>query len=277
MATMGWRLIAASTAFFLMSALPADAGALRIGGTGGALGGMNLLAEAFSKRHPEIDVEIIHGLGSSGGIKALLAGAVHVGVGSRALRDKERAAGAIARDYAKTPFILATRADNQVDNVTLDELAKIYRGDMTTWSDGSPIRLVLRPKADSDTVIVAGLSKGLTAAVETAHERDGLKIAATDQDAADALEVLPGGLCTSTLALIRAESRAIKPLALDGVAPTFANVLSGAYRLTKTFSIVTGQTLTPEAASFIDFVWSPEGQRILIESGHMNLPGKLDS
>jgi phosphate transport system substrate-binding protein len=277
-ATLAGGLAAAFAAVMLFTTTPAFADTLRIGGTGGALGGMNLLAKAFSERHPQTKVEVVAGLGSSGGIKAVLAGAIDIGVASRALRDKEREAGAVARDYAKTAFVLATRADNQTDNVTLDQLAEICQGNMVSWPDGSPVRLVLRPKTDSDTAILADLSPSIAAALQTAHGRAGLRIAPTDQDAADAIEDLPGSIGTSTLALIRAEGRAIKPLALDGVRPTAKNVQNGDYALFKTFRIVTGKkALSPIARRFVDFVWSPEGQRILSEAGHIGIPIELGS
>lgn len=268
---------AIAACFILVSTASVSAAPLKIGGTGAALGGMTLLAEAFSERHPETEVEIVTGLGSTGGIKAVLAGAIDIGVAARGLRDKERAAGALAQAYARTPFVLATNADNQADGITLDRLAEVHRGETAKWPDGTTIRLVLRPKADSDTAMLTRLSPSLAEAIEAAHARKGLKIAATDQDSADAIESLPGALGTSTLALIRAERRAIKPLALDGVQPTAANVENGRYKLIKTFSIVTGQAPSPDAEHFVDFVRSPEGQRILLESGHVAIQGKLGS
>jgi ABC-type phosphate transport system substrate-binding protein len=63
--------------FFLGAAMfpgPALAETVRISGTGGAIGGMRLLAEAFRKAEPGVDVFILPSLGSSGGIRAVLAG-----------------------------------------------------------------------------------------------------------------------------------------------------------------------------------------------------------
>jgi phosphate transport system substrate-binding protein len=261
----------------LIVAAPAIAGTLKIGGTGAALGGLTRLGEAYEERYPGDDVEIVTGLGSSGGVRAVLAGVVDIGVTSRPLREKEVRAGAAGRDYAKTAFVFATDAGNEADNVTLDQLATIYRGERAFWPDGSPIRLVLRPKTDSDTEILANLSTSLAEAVEVAHGRVGLKIAPTDQDAADAIENLPGALSTSTLALIRAEDRAIKPLALDGVHPTADNLRKGAYALFKTFFLVTGPTVSADAQRFIDFVQSPEAEKILSDVGHIVVSHGLGS
>lgn len=251
----------------------ASAGGLNVGGTGASLGGMRHLAEAFTARHPDTPVEVVEGLGSTGGVKAMLAGVLDIALAGRDLREAEREAereaGASARPYAQTPFLLATDLDNDVDGVTLDDLAGILRGDVTTWPDGSPIRLVLRPKADSDSALLASLSPEMPAALEAAHGRPGLTVATTDQDAAEAIATLPGSLGTSTLALIRAEDRPLKMLALDGVAPTPANLERGAYPLYKTFSVVTRAEVADDAQAFIDFVWSDEGRAILARTGHL--------
>ena len=44
---------------------------LKIAGTGGDLGAMRMLGDAFQALHPDIDVEVLPGLGSSGGICGL--------------------------------------------------------------------------------------------------------------------------------------------------------------------------------------------------------------
>jgi phosphate transport system substrate-binding protein len=253
--------------------LPAAAGPLKLGGTGAALGGMERLATAFTARRPDVPVEVVPGLGSTGGIKALLAGAIDIALTSRELRAGEAEAGAVARPYASTPFLLATDLGNPADGISLAQLIDVYHGRTMRWPGGGAIRLVLRPKADSDTDLLSTLAPAMVAATEAAHQRVGLKVATTDQDAADAIAALPGSLGTSTAALILAERRPIKMLALDGVAPTAANLRSGAYPLSKTFAIVTRATPPADARAFIDFVWSPEGQAILGETGHLPLGG----
>ena len=98
-----------SVALGLVAFSPAaSADGLRIGGTGVALGGMSLLAEAFEAAHPDTEIEVLPSLGSSGGVKALLAGAIDLSVSSRALKDAETEKGAIARLYATTPLAVVT-------------------------------------------------------------------------------------------------------------------------------------------------------------------------
>jgi phosphate transport system substrate-binding protein len=75
----------------------AHAETLRIGGTGVALGGMRILGDEYQKLHPEAEIVVLPSLGSSGGVKALLKGAIGLSVSSRELKEEEKAKGATAR------------------------------------------------------------------------------------------------------------------------------------------------------------------------------------
>ncbi|MEC5292028.1 PstS family phosphate ABC transporter substrate-binding protein, partial [Aurantimonas sp. C2-3-R2] len=120
-------IIAAMT---LAAAGVAQAETLRIGGTGVALGGMRLLGASYMKEHPDSQIEVLPSLGSTGGIKALLAGAVDIAVSSRALTDEERAAGATSNLYARTPLAVVTSPNAPIEDITTGELeAILYRRD----------------------------------------------------------------------------------------------------------------------------------------------------
>ena len=95
-------------------------------------------------------------------------------------------------------------------------------------------------------------------------------VALTDQEAADVLGRSPERFGTSTLALIVSEARPLRALSFNDVAPTLQALADGSYPLSKTFAFVTSLPLSSRGASFIDFVFSPEGRKILEESG--NLP-----
>ena len=55
-------------------------GTLQIGGTGAATGTITQVAAAFQKKHPDVRFVFPPSLGSSGGIKAVIAGALDVGL-----------------------------------------------------------------------------------------------------------------------------------------------------------------------------------------------------
>ena len=55
----------------------------------------------------------------------------------------------------------------------------------------------------------------------------------------------------------------IKPISVDGIAPTAENILSGSYRIARPFIIVTSDSTLPLTQEFIDFIMSAPGQEIV--------------
>lgn len=246
------------------------AGELTIGGTGAALGTMRHLGDGFRKLHPDVRLRIVPGLGSSGGIKALLAGQLSLSVSGRALNETEAAKGIVATRFARTPFVFATGMQTVANDVSLDDLAAIYSGTRTAWPDGAQVRPVLRPPTDIDTQLVAQMSSKLADALQAAHRRDGRNIAATDTDIADQLERIPGTVGTSTLAVILSEDRRLKALSVAGTQPTLANIASGKYPHEKSQFLVIGTDPDPLVQEFVRYIDSPAGAAVLRSSG--NLP-----
>jgi phosphate transport system substrate-binding protein len=254
-----------------MAAVGAHADSIKIGGTGAGLGTMKLMAQEFNKSRPDAQLIVTPSLGSTGAIRAVLAGAVDIGISARPVTPEEQRQGASARAYARTPLVIATGAKNNGAGLTVRELAQIYSGKLTRWPDGSPIRLIVRPDSDADTIAMRAFSAEMNTAMTAALARKGLRMADTDQDNADALEKLPGSLGTTTLTQILSENRAIRPLALDGVAPTLESLAAGRYRYVKTLYLITGRDLSPLAKDFVAFVRSPAGQAVLARSGNLAL------
>jgi phosphate transport system substrate-binding protein len=250
----------------------ARAETLRISGTGGAIGGMRLLAEAFRKAEPGVDVIIPPSIGSSGGIRAAIAGKLDIGFSARPLSPEEMAQGARQTAYARTALVFAVHPDVRKSDITLAEVLEIYAGRKTTWDDGTAVRLILRPDFDTDTTTLRMISPGMADAVEQSQKREGLIVATTDQNSADAIERTRGSFGTTTLALVVSGRKRIRILSLSGVKPTTKSVRDGTYPCTKTFYLVTRPAPSPTAGKFIRFVRSPEGKAILSRVGHVPLP-----
>ena len=254
-----------------MAAVGVHADSIKIGGTGTGLGAMKLMAQEFNKSRPDAQLIVTPSLGSTGAIRAVLAGAVDIGISARPLTPEENRQGASSRAYARTPFIIATGAKNNAAGLTLPQLVEIYSGQVSRWPDGRPIRLVVRPYNDTHTIAMRAFSAEMNTAITAALARKGLRMADTDQDNVHALENLPGALGTTTLTQIVAENRAIRPLALDGVTPTLQSLAAGRYRYFITLHLVTGRDPSPLAKDFVAFIRSPAGQAVLAGSGNLAL------
>lgn len=242
---------------------------IRTGGTGFGLGIMNILAGSYEKNHPGVRVEILPSLGSSGGIKALLQGTIDFSVSGRPPRDEDVSQGGNAVELVRTPFVFIVNAKTRKSDITGVELEKIYSGVMSVWPDGSRIRLVLRPKTETDTKIVESLSPAMERAVASAQSREGMILAVTDQESTDTVEKTPGALGGSTLMQVLAERKRVNILRFNGVEPSVAGIRDGSYPLVKTLYLVTSPKTSPEARQFIEFVRSKKGESILREYGGM--------
>lgn len=241
---------------------------VRIGGTGAALGTMKILADAYSRQRTDFRFAVLPSLGTSGGIKALRAGAIQVGVSARPLLDTEAQGGFVATEYGRTPFIFATPIATQAVGITTQALVDFYAGRADKWPDGTLVRLVMRPVGDSDTEVIKAISPEMRAAKDAAEKRPGMLFSVTDQETADSIEKVSGSLGPSTLALMLSEKRAIRALSLDGVTPDVKALADGRYPLSKTMYLVTPAALAPAVQGFVDFIRSPGGRALLAQNGH---------
>ena len=259
-------MVAVLAVLLLSGSRSAVAEMIRISGSSGAIGTMDILSEAFRKTYPGIQVEILPGMGSSGAVKAVVDGHLDIGLSARTITGEERNKGVTETRYARTPFVFAANKNLEISGLTLEGVAAIYAG-KRDWEKGNRIRLVLRARDDTDTAVLKSMSPEMSAAVDIALRRKGMIVATTDHDAADAIESVPGGFGATTLALILSEKREVRVLSLDGIMPSIRTMSNRSYPYTKTFFMVT--RINPSAAvrRFIDFVRSPAGSAILEKNG----------
>jgi phosphate transport system substrate-binding protein len=252
------------------SGLPAAdyQGTLRIGGTGAAMATITQVAAAFQKQHPDVRFVFPPSLGSAGGIKALIAGALDVGLNSRPLTEAERSHGLVMTEYARTPLLLVTSHKGAEVSFTLKQIAALYNGEIQNYPDGTHLRVIMRPEVEIDIHLVRGLSPEIDAAIHRAQLREGMSVAVNDQDNAEMLVRTRGSIGWMTLAQLISENLGLTPVPIDTIRPTQANFASGKYPLFRSFSVVTGAQPTPLAKAFLAFLTSAEGRAILERNGH---------
>lgn len=240
---------------------------IRINGSGSALYVMKPLIKAYAKTHPEVRIEMEKPLGSSGALKALLAGALDITVGSKVLKPEELAQGAIFREYGKMPLAVVTGKKVNKTNITTKELEDIYFGKVRIWPNGEPVRLILRPAADIDTKILAGLSPAMSKAVKDARSHNGMIVTVTDPESDEAVVKTSGSLGAAALPSILVEKTPLNVLTLNGVKPSVKNLANGTYPLAKDIRFITTKNTPPAAMKFIDFIYSPQGRTIAAMAG----------
>jgi len=241
-----------------------------VGGSGTDLGTFKLLGQAFSQKHPGIEVKVLPSMGSSGGIKALKHKKIDLALTSRPLKANEITDSINYRHYASTPLVfVVARASTQKD-ISTEQVLKFYTGDIKHWPDGSVIRPILRPSSDSDTKLIVNTLIECKKCFYKAYQRRGVPIALTDQESADMVTSVPGALGTSTLALIRSEKKSIKPLSLNGVIASAESLDNHLYPMFKDLYLVYNkQHKSKFLPDFLGFLSSEKARSILLNTGHL--------
>ena len=248
-----------------LSAAPANAAeTLRAGGTGAATELLRQVGAEFTAASG-VKIDVIPSLGSSGALRALVDGKLDIAVSARPLKADESAAGLRQVAVFQTAFVLATSHRNP-NGLRAVDVPEIFAAEKPTWADGTPIRIILRPRSEADTVLFGTLFDGMDVVIETARRRAEVPTAATDQDNADLAERIPGSLTGTTVVQLVTERRRLQIVPIDGVEPTLANLESGAYRFVKKLYFIAGAKSGPEISRFVEFLRSPPGLKALREA-----------
>ncbi len=260
-------LIMTGLLFFLypMEVLAKDV--VRINGSGAPLEIIKPLAEAYGKNNRSVTFEIEKPLGSSGAIKALLAGVIDIAIVSRPLKPEEIEQGGKLKAYGITPLAIVTGENVSVKNISTSELENIYSGKTAKWPDGEIIRIILRPDADVDTKILKGLSPGMADAVTLAQHRRGVMVAVTDPESNDAVSKTIGSIGAAGLCGILTGKSRLNVITLNGVKPTPENLKNKTYPFAKDVSFVTTDRINDAAAKFLEFIYSNKGCSIAKKYG----------
>lgn len=246
----------------------ADPAVLRAGGTGMALAAFRQVGERFTALNPGRMVEVLPSLGTSGGLRALEALAIDMALLARPLRAEEASRGLLSRPYARTAIAVVTGGGTTATNITLGQFAAILRGEITTWPDGSRLRLVRREESDADWQLLASLSPEMERSVIIALRRPGLLTVGTDQENAEALQGVAGSVGLLSIGQMRAEGLRLRALTLDGVAASMAAVQAGQYALSRTLHVAWKAQPLPALAAFLEFLGGAEARSILDGLGY---------
>ena len=95
---------------------------------------MEKLKEAYGKINDGVKIEIQES-DSTTGITSTSEGICDIGMASRELKDSETSEGLESTVIAMDGIAVIVNTKNSVDNLTIDTINSIYRGEMTSWDD----------------------------------------------------------------------------------------------------------------------------------------------
>ena len=222
---------------------------------------MEKIQEKYEEENNNVTLEIQQN-GSGAGIKDVISGISEIGMSSRELKDEEKTS-VQGTTVAYDGIALLVNTENPVSNISLEDVKKIYTGEITNWKelggDDSPIVVVSREEGsgtrDAFQEIVGYKSEELT--------KD-----ATISDGSGAVKTTVAGNKNAIgFASFEYIDNTVKALSVNDIEPTAENVKAGDYKISRPFILVTKEdTLTENGQKLIDYVLSPEGQQIVEEN-----------
>ena len=95
---------------------------------------VEILGEDFEAKNEGVSIEVQQ-IGSSAGIKNAIDGTSQIGMASRDLKDTESKENIEATAIAMDGIAVIVNKNNTLDDITTDQIAKIFKGEVTTWDE----------------------------------------------------------------------------------------------------------------------------------------------
>jgi phosphate transport system substrate-binding protein len=219
------------------------------------------LGAVFKQDHPGVVLDIAAG-GSVVGIKAVHDGTADIGMASRALTSDE-ALGIKQDQIALDVLAMVVHPTNPISNLTHEQLRAIYLGQVTNWKDlGGPDRSIQAVVRDTNSGTRGAFDEIVLE--KQAPQAPRQRSAFTAGDVAALVAADPQAI--GYVGFGNLES-SLKLLTIDDVQPTKDTARSGAYKLVRPLLLLTGPLTQPLAQTYIDFVLSTAGQKLVEEDG----------
>jgi len=234
---------------------------------------MNEMAAAYEKK-TGIKVELLGG-GATKGIRQVSNREVQIGGTCRhvierdnSMRTHEDERRVELRPVAWDALVMITHKDNPVDNITLDQLRKMYKGQITNWKElggkDAPIELYVRKGK------VSGVGRTLRELLFYNYEEEFVAKYVVEESATLEKDMVtnPNGAGITGVSSARKLKGIAKILRLDGKEPDYDNIRTGQYLLYRPLYIVSNiQEKDPEVRKFVAFVAGEEGKKIMRSVG----------
>lgn len=230
-------------------------------------------AEVYMKKHPQTTIQVTGG-GSGVGIAALINGSTDIANASRPIKSSELEK--IKAKYNKNSVEIACAKDglsvylnnaNGVSELSIQQLGDIFSGKITNWKQvgGADAKIQLYGRESSSGTF------------------EFFKEHVVKTDFAPSCQTLPG-----TAAIINAvkkdkngigyggaayaegvkDCKVKKDAKSKGVLPTAATIKNKTYPISRYLYMYLKSKPTGDTKAFIDWILSPEGQKIIVEVGY---------
>lgn len=219
------------------------------------------LSEAYMEENSGVKVTY-NPTGSGAGIQAVSEGRCDIGLSSRDLKDDEKSTleGTVV---AIDGIAIIVNPQNGVEDLTVEQIGKIYKGEITNWSEAGgsdgPIVLIGREAA-------SGTRDGFESITGT---KDSCKYTQELTSTGDVIQTVSGNPNAIAYASLAAVKDTVKVLKVEGVSPSKATIQDKTYKIQRDFVLVTpkGKELSAAAQKFFDYATSKDADDLIEKAG----------
>lgn len=220
------------------------------------------LSESFMAQNGGVTVNY-NPTGSGSGITAVQEGTCDIGLSSRALKDEEKSAGLKETVLAYDGIAIIVHPDNPVSDLSVEQIAKLYTGEITNWKDvgGNDTEIVLIGREAG-----SGTRDGFESITDTKDACQYRQELTSTGDVINTVSQNPDAIGYASLSAV---GDSVKALTVGGVEATEATVKDGSYVVQRPFVLVTkeGTKLSPAAQAFFDYALSADAASIIAAAG----------
>ena len=220
------------------------------------------LKETFEGENKGVEVTY-NPTGSSAGITAVLEGRCDIGLSSRNLKDSEKEQGLTGTVLAYDGIAVIVNPENTVEDLTVEQIAAIYTGEITNWSEVGGI--------DAEIVCIgreasSGTRSGFEKIVGVEDACQYRQELTSTGDVITAVSQNPGAIGYASVASVK---DTVKALTVAGVTPSNETILDGTYVIQRPFVLVTktDAQLSAAAQAFFDYALSADAHEIITAAG----------
>ncbi len=211
---------------------------------------MGYFMEAFMEENENITVTY-NPTGSGSGIQAVIDGTCDIGLASRNLKDEELET-CDQTVVAIDGIAVIVNTENTVSDLTIAEIAAIFTGEITNWSEvgGEDLPIVCIGREAS-----SGTRDGFEPITGTADACVYSQELTSTGDVVSAVSSNPNAIGYVSLASV---NDTVSAISVEGVYPTSETVLDGTYQIQRNFVFVTKKdtALSDAAQAFYDYCTS---------------------
>lgn len=224
------------------------------------------LSEAFMSDNSGVTITY-DATGSGTGVESAKNGSADIGLASRALKDEET--GLTTKTIALDGIAIVVNSKCGVDDLTVEQVAKIFEGKITNWKElgGSDLEI---------SCVGRESGSGTRDGFESITETEGKCKLAQELTSTGAVITAVGSsenaIGYASLSAVEGQD-AVKALTINGVKCSEETVQDGTYVIQRPFNFVLkdGAELSAQAQAFVDFATSEQADQLIRDAGAVPL------